>query len=186
MQFQEKIDFIISKHKIPLISKWSSVWDSKRYIVEEDDVDMGEIIKNTRPGDPLTYVGKDGKGHYVLAYIKVRGQYNGGYNMPKFHLARCSTLEGFISTKTYDDKYSISNKQINEFEIIKKDPFGGMEKVFYKLDVCKNCLSSLNYKMYKNSFGMGKGKVYDNFSLSEYFSVYIDTSVPIPKRLKIT
>lgn len=140
-----------------------------------EDVDLLESTSQ------ITY-----KGRYVIAYIKNQTKYKDVAPSPKFHLAKCSTIKGAELRDVYNTRYHIAKQQDDNFYLKVSDSFGNEKIVKQKLLVCKNCLNAIEWKNYKNYKILERDRVFRNFSLEEYFSVYVDTMVSAPKRLKVT
>lgn len=113
----------------------------------------------------------------VLLYIRdqamygqpeeVLKNYKSGY---KFHLSWCKTLQTMFNSGKYE-KYVVSTRQD---EVLLVRAIGNNNKVYeseQKLHVCRYCLSTLNYKGYRYANKEKKDKIYNEFSLKEFFSV---------------
>lgn len=88
----------------------------------------------------------------------------------KFHLSWCQTLQTMFNSGKYE-KYVVSTRQD---DVLLVRAIGSNNKVYeseQKLHVCKYCLSTLNYKGYKYATKAQKEKIYNEFSLKEFFSV---------------
>lgn len=113
----------------------------------------------------------------VLLYIRdqaMYGQpedilknYKSGY---KFHLSWCKTLQSMFNSGKYE-KYVVSTRQD---DVLLVRVIGSNNKVYeseQKLHVCRYCLSTLNYKGYRYATKAQKDKIYNEFSLKEFFNV---------------
>lgn len=113
----------------------------------------------------------------VLLYIRdqaMYGQpedilknYKSGY---KFHLSWCKTLQSMFNSGKYE-KYVVSTRQD---DVLLVRAIGSNNKVYeseQKLHVCRYCLSTLNYKGYRYATKAQKDKIYNEFSLKEFFNV---------------
>lgn len=113
----------------------------------------------------------------VLLYIRdqamygqpedVLKNYKSGY---KFHLSWCKTLQTMFNSGKYE-KYVVSTRQD---EVLLVRAIGSNNKVYeseQKLHVCRYCLSTLNYKGYRYATKEERDKIYNEFSLKEFFSV---------------
>lgn len=113
----------------------------------------------------------------VLLYIRdqaMYGQpedilknYKSGY---KFHLSWCKTLQSMFNSGKYE-KYVVSTRQD---DVLLVRVIGSNNKVYeseQKLHVCRYCLSTLNYKGYRYTTKAQKDKIYNEFSLKEFFNV---------------
>lgn len=81
----------------------------------------------------------------------------------KFHLTDCSTLED-MRQKGRFARYYVTTNRDGLFEIYNSN--GNRAEV--KLNVCKNCLSKLNYKNYSYN----RTQVFEQFNLGEFFEHY--------------
>jgi len=93
----------------------------------------------------------------------------------KFHVAGCHVYN------QYHEKYVGTRQRSGEFEVDIVDPWGGnaIEKgVKKRLRVCKLCLLKLRYKGYKDH--RYNSKIYNDFSLDEFFSLYPYTPITRP------
>lgn len=144
------------------------------------EIDWGDVdlMENT---NQITY-----KGRYVIAYIKNQTQYKEVAPSPKYHLAKCSTIKGAESRDVYNTRYHVAKQQDDNFELKVSDSFGKDKLIKQKLLVCKNCLRSIDWSNYKYVGHKKQEDIFSMFSLEKYFSTYIDTIVPAPKRLKVT
>ena len=112
----------------------------------------------------------------VLLYIRDQAIYNlpnemiSSYKSTyKFHIAWCSTLQGMFNSHKYD-KYVVSTRQ-DETLLVRC--IGSNNKVLYqgeqKLQVCKNCLKTLNYQGYKFANFRKQTEIFNNFQLKDIF-----------------
>ena len=153
--------------RIENTSIWDGIDDSKlrellktgEVEIELDDIDIGK-------GGVFEY-----KGRKVIVYIRDQyaKYYERGY---KFHLAKCQTISSAFENRR-NSRYVLSLRTDGTFkinliegnEIKKKD-------LIESLNVCKNCLTKINYNDYKNHYGYSKEKIYNDFDLAEYFDKY--------------
>lgn len=109
------------------------------------------------------------KGQRVLIYIRDVSPYREDFSLPKFHISTCETLERMWKTKR-SERYVLYRRENGVFQInvIKN---GAMEVRQEKLDVCKNCLTNLNWKNYSEDKRL-RGKIVSQFSIAEFFEKY--------------
>lgn len=122
-------------------------------------------------------------GQKILVYIRdQRYSYDLEY---KFHIANCATLIDAQRNQKYD-KYVASINVNGKFKVnlIHGNSWIEKEKEV-KLNVCKNCLTALNYKGYRQSYGI-KQTIYNTFSIDEFFQLYKKQTVKKPKHTNIT
>lgn len=124
------------------------------------------------------------KGQKVLVYI--RDQYyfpdtgNSGY---KFHIAFCETLQEktrkrkfsrYVASTRTDGLFKVNVYDFNANEYITEDEI-------IEMKVCKNCLQELDYKGYKFASKSQRLKIYNEFSLSEFFQNQSTMHTVIPE-----
>lgn len=116
------------------------------------------------------------KGQKVIVYI--RDQYAQFYDKGyKFHLTRCSTIGKAFQAKR-NSRYVISLRTDGMFKInLLKEDVIVQEGKIESLMVCKNCLTSINYRGYSGTSWNGKTQIYQNFNLKEYFELYKSSSL---------
>lgn len=120
-------------------------------------------------------------GRKILVYIRDQ-YYDREY---KFHVAHCATLSDAVNSERYS-RYVASVKSDGVFivnkifeRLVKKD-------LKIKLKVCRNCLSTLNYNGYANSYKPIRDNIYGSFLLEEFFTRYSSTKVVQPKFTDLT
>lgn len=116
------------------------------------------------------------QGQKVIVYI--RDQYAQFYDKGyKFHLTTCSTISKAFQDKR-NSRYVISLRTDGMFKInLMKEDVIVEEGKIEALKVCKNCLTSINYKGYSGASWNGKAQIYQNFNLKEYFELYKSSSL---------
>lgn len=86
----------------------------------------------------------------------------------KFHVSHCRTLKEMQAKGRYS-RYIATNKLTGTFPIFGTDQFKTQKiEGNAELTVCKNCLTNLNYKGYKNN----KTSIFKEFNIEEFFSTY--------------
>ena len=172
----ERIDFsamFSSLRNLMGIKKDNTIINSNidNFTWEEREISANAIKFGDTEGLPpiIIYEGKR-----VLLYIKDQVNYGGRFsnNEYKFHIAGCHTLRNMMNKGKYD-RYVISRKQSNIFSIriINNNRAHEIQK---ELHVCKNCLQTLNYNNYQKSDRWTKEKIYNSFSLEEFFKKNIN------------
>ena len=106
-------------------------------------------------------------GERVLLYIRDIVAFGGV--LPKFHIAHCFTLRKMVR-QNRGDRYVVSKRTDGFFQMRSKSKYAQTKEM--RLEVCKNCLSTLNYKNYKSKHSWSKQEVFDRFDLEEYFDTY--------------
>ena len=124
----------------------------------------------------------DYKGRKVLVYI--RDQYVDILQEKeyKYHIAYCKTIEE-QSQRSFANRYVVTNRTDVKFIINKIDRYRNLvidKNITVEMNVCKNCLKKLLYKGYKEH--SKDFKIYENFSLDEFFQLYTNTKIhPLPE-----
>lgn len=157
------------------------------------DNDVLNLDKELQKGkaitlDELEY--EDGflsiSGLQVLLYIadqgrSVRDVINGEKEGRKVHVADCETLEE-MRIKNRFGRYHVTNSRSGIYEIFGTDYPNNEEVTGHaELKICKNCLKFLNYKNYRNFKGHNKSDIYDEFTLTDFFSQYSTMFKSLPK-----
>ena len=125
------------------------------------------------------------KGRQVLLYIQDHGTrvqevLADGIKGNRFHVADCTTLKNMRAAGRFQ-RYVATNNIKGVFQISGSDYYTGQaEGGAARLRVCKNCLIKLNYKGYTQS---NRTKIFDTFSLTEFFETYSSFFPYMPKRM---
>jgi hypothetical protein len=133
-----------------------------------DISDSAEIRRE--PDGTLSY-----KNKRVLVYIRDIQEFMGRnkspkYSLPKFHLSYCSTLEAMTNANRFG-RYVVYNGEEANFTVNFIGP--PTRTSSEKLDVCKNCLSLLQWHNYSpQASSTAKESIVNNFSLKEFFEKY--------------
>ena len=142
----------------------------------EVDIPFSEIKINL--DDTLELFGKK-----ILVYI--RDQRGGYYSKYKFHIANCSTLNDAQKNNKYD-KYVASVNTTNKFNVnIIHSNSWIEENKEVEMEVCKNCLSKLDFNNYKTE-RYRKKEIFENFTLDDFFKKYQKQSIIKPKYNSVT
>ena len=103
------------------------------------------------------------KNRRVLLYIR---DWKLNKSSPKFHIFHCSTLEEMTNSGKFK-RYVVSTRTDGVFLVnFINSGTEVLEKKEENLDVCKNCLSSLNYNDYREN----KDEAFRTFDLNEFFA----------------
>ncbi len=173
----------------PLIS-----WDNKSVWQETDSDDLLKRLSSSEGievGDISEIsILEDGtfgyNGQKVLVYI--RDQYfNPRYphREYKFHISTCSTIESAFNSKR-KSRFVVASDTNGKFSVYRTNRVTREveESLTLELHVCKNCLAKLAYKGYNPS---NKKKIYNEFSLPEFFELYGGTKhTAIPDQTDIS
>jgi hypothetical protein len=127
------------------------------------DVDIDEV----RVLDDGTLAFKD---YRVLLYIRDVNSYSGQQQMPRFHLTFCSTLQQMRQNKRFA-RYVVANRDDGLFQVnlVGKST----EPSVLELNVCKNCLTHLNWKDYRTQdTRAAQDAIVRKFVLTDFFAAY--------------
>ena len=115
------------------------------------------------------------KGRQILLYIRDHAQrileaIDNPSSGNKFHISDCRTLKEMKQKKRFD-RYVVTNDlsgvfSIEGFNYLTREEIKGSAR----LNVCKNCLSYLNYQGYQVS--KNKQKIFNDFTISLFFDSY--------------
>ena len=124
------------------------------------------------------------EGRQVLLYIQDHGAgvteaLEDSSKGRKFHVADCSTLQTMRSEGRFE-RYVATNDLSGEFYVTGTSwPNGQSVEGHTRLDVCRNCLSGLNYEGYRYN----RREVFARFSLEKFFSAYSSFFRYMPRRM---
>ena len=98
----------------------------------------------------------------------------------KYHVSDCGAIERMKHENKFD-RYLVTNNVSGKFDI---KGFSAKERkeieINAELDICKKCLSKLNYKNYRKN----KDNVFNTFNLNEFFEIYSTHFINYPKKNK--
>jgi len=119
---------------------------------------------------------KDGtlgyKDSRVLVYIRDVARYGGQFELPKFHVAYCDTLEKMRERNRFE-RYVVATREDGTFKINKIDPGKRISSSWERLNVCKNCLNKLSFDGFSYSLSQtAKNAVVQRFTISRFFELY--------------
>lgn len=142
--------------------------------IERLQTDGIEIpIEELRVLNDGTYVYKDRR---VIVYIRDVAQYNDAYTLPRFHLAVCNTLTKMMEEGRYQKRYVVATRDDGLFKI-HKIRNEDIRKSDERLDVCRNCLTELNYRGWLQLDKSRRDTRVKEFSLREFFDEFGRTCV---------
>ncbi|UEM39348.1 hypothetical protein [Pectobacterium aquaticum] len=128
------------------------------------EIDISEIEINS--DNTIIY-----KNKRVILHIRDVASYGGKMSLPKYHLANCKKLKEmweknksgrYVAATRSDGIFTIKSQNTDKTEWITSEE---------KLDVCKCCLDTLNWKNYSKEY-REKDNIFSTFDLKEFFSVY--------------
>lgn len=112
------------------------------------------------------------KGTRVILYIRDIPEPQGEIepsNLPKFHIANCSTLQKMRSQRRYG-RYVVAARDDGLFHVHFKNEVGAIRKSMERLNVCKNCLKEISFNGYHPSLPQQrKAEVVNAFTIAEFF-----------------
>ena len=114
------------------------------------------------------------KGAQVILYIREHGDFleskiESLSNRPKYHVADCRTLQ-LMRNQDRFGRYVVTNDVTGRFRLDGKID-GRKGSATLDLEVCKNCLTHLNYEGYRTSPAK-RPTVHGGFTLSRFFVTY--------------
>ncbi len=129
------------------------------------DISIDELIK----ANDGTIEHKDFPGQKMIVYIR---DFRSDYGLPKFHVSWCSTLEKMKEAGRYS-RYVISQRNDGIFLLNRTDGKKVEEEnIEAKLDICKNCLTTLNYENYSVLNYQQKQKIVDKFTVKNFLKKF--------------
>ena len=132
------------------------------------DVSIKDVMMG--PGGLLTY-----KGEQVLLHIREKDK--------RFHVADCRTLNSMREQGRFE-RYVVATRTDGLF-LIHKTRDGAQEsnKELVPLQVCMNCLTTVNWRGYADTRSYPKkDKIWEEFDISDFFSEYITFFHSLPSR----
>ncbi|WP_461534720.1 HNH endonuclease [Spongorhabdus nitratireducens] len=103
----------------------------------------------------------------------------------KFHIADCRKLHEMRQRKRFD-RYKVTNNLSGDFNIYGSVQSGKAVEGIARLNVCKLCLSHLNYKGAANAGGAGRSRLVESFDIGDFFSTYSSLFKHLPKGISHT
>jgi HNH endonuclease len=143
----------LDEHEIRAIGKEGIEIESLDILDFHDDKTL--LYKNTR----------------VMLYIRDWSFSNQSNKptMPRFHICNCATIQKARESGR-SARYVIATREDGIF-IVNKTNSGIVQKgIEAKLDICKNCLSDLNWSGYTS--GGNKVEIFNHFEISDFFKKY--------------
>ena len=137
-------------------------------------------------GGLLTY-----KGEQVILYIKDTRKerdtlLHDKENSPRFHLADCRTLDRMRQEGRFE-RYVVTTKTSGIFLVESTDrETREVEELEAELGACKNCLSELNWRKYKNSNSDTRGRIWNTFSIDDFFAEFSTFFQSKPQHTDVT
>jgi len=125
------------------------------------DVDFDEI--KPQKDKTLGY-----NGQRVLIYIRDVSQYRGNFNLPRFHISYCNTLEEMRKGGRWG-RYVVANRTDGDFQV----RVNNGEYQSKKLDVCQCCLETLSWSDFsRHTMKSKRRNIVMEFSIAEFFNKY--------------
>ncbi|QQF52439.1 HNH endonuclease [Campylobacter fetus subsp. venerealis] len=174
------IDFEINFNKINIESTIIEALETEGIEVKIDEI---KILDD----QTFSYHGRR-----VILHIRDVSEYHDNFKLPKYHVVACKTYKDMIS-KGRQHRYKVASRDDGKFTIVKIGNNRVEQTSQENLDVCKNCLSVIEYKISKNKFTLkrffdifpkdafGDGHSSDNDSVR---NLYPDKWNEISKKMK--
>jgi hypothetical protein len=152
----------IFKREISLLSED----EVRRLGIEGIDVDLGEIKVESDGTLSL-------KGKRVTVYIRDVAIYQEKYELPRFHLSYCTTLESKSKKNQFNLRYVSSQNDSGKFSInyIRRN---NIESKMESLFVCMHCLDNIEWKNFshnRSNHALRK-KIVQEFDVKEFYQKY--------------
>jgi hypothetical protein len=113
------------------------------------------------------------KGRRVVVYIRDVTTYRDDFTLPKFHLAMCDTLLKKRNDGSYEVRYVVAAPEKQDFKIQRIRNNKVVSSTDEKLDVCQNCLQSLEYRNFNRNAPFSKREpIIREFSVTKFFEEY--------------
>ncbi|MDD5135642.1 MAG: HNH endonuclease [Phycisphaerae bacterium] len=150
------------------LSKWTPLTPVEVQQLATGGIDVTLDDVKVLPDHTLEY-----KGQRVVLYIRDVASYQRhDVDMPKFHVADCSTLATMRERGRFN-RYVVASRHDGKFEVNIKKSWGGFKKDEATLCICQNCLNKLGW----DGFGYGmaqksKQDIVSQFLLSNFFKKY--------------
>jgi hypothetical protein len=171
-------------------------WQSEVSIAEYDHTKW-EQIRATGFEVPLEEVKPNSKGlltydgQQVLLYIKdtrkeIDDVLHHPENLQKVHFFDCKTLSDMKAKKKFE-RYVVTQRQTGTFLVDIVSFYDRIHKkdIETKLHVCKNCLSGINYRNYKELSSQKKDDMVKSFEISTFFKEFHYSFQNTPTRTDI-
>lgn len=150
--------------------------------VEQSINPKDQSLQDAKTGEKLVFHIKDIIPEQKLGYrahykIRVGQEFN--YSLPRYHIANCSTIQGFKKNKKFDTRYIMVTGSDGFFTVI--SPYSRKEEK-KKLTLCLNCRNLMarthSHEMFKRPAA--------KFSLSEYHDKFDEVSGSILNKMPNT
>ncbi len=141
---------------------------------------LDEILRTSGQEVDISEVGfsDDGtilyQGRRVILHIRDISPYGGEVKLPKYHLTNCTTLQNMWAKKR-SERYVVSTRHDGFFKIKISSDNGLWEDRESRLDVCKFCLTGLNWDNYASA--KQKGSIFNSFKLQHFFERYQNSPI---------
>ncbi|WP_173236246.1 HNH endonuclease [Legionella antarctica] len=119
------------------------------------------------------------KGQRVLIYIRDVSPYREKVSLPRFHISTCDTLVKMWKRKRAE-RYVLYRRENGIFQVnVIRD--GKIDIRHEKLNVCRNCLTNLNWNSYSDEKPL-RNKIVSEFSISEFFETFPKSLLSVKPR----
>ena len=106
----------------------------------------------------------------AILYIRDISNYNENKELPKFHISNCKTLQE-MKSKGRQLRYVVTTRDDGLFNVITINGTSHSENEEI-LNVCKNCLSELNWPEFKHLDKTSKDTFVKEFIIKDFFNVF--------------
>lgn len=135
-------------------------------------IDIEDILEVSPLQDhTLTY-----KGERVILYIRDVSDWGNTDRLPKFHIAKCSTLQTMLELGK-KKRYVVSQND-SKFFHLNLVSGKSVRQIVQPLDVCRNCLEILRWDNYSKNWSQNqKDNCVMQFSIGDFFIKYPKTPI---------
>lgn len=155
---------VVSEPELP-----TAVLDKLRTV----GIDVYDHEVRTTPEKVLVW-----RGEVVVHYIRDQLNWSSGATGYRFHVADCGTRESMRSLGR-DHRYVVTNRADGLF------PVRVSGRLTYDaLQVCRNCLSRLNWDDYRRAGPRERDRIVNGFNVRDFFDTYKNAAKPVAPRAK--
>ncbi|ENP0850312.1 HNH endonuclease [Vibrio parahaemolyticus] len=187
------------KLNVDLSSLWTKVNEMGAEITDFDigvvwkdsDIEFDDELESGVDIDILDLSSEAGilsvKGRQVILFIpdhtfRIEKALINGADGNKFHIADCQKLDEMRRKNRFKERYKITNNLSGNFPIYGDSNYKGRLEGETQLNVCKWCLSQLNYQGAANVSSKERDAIVERFSIEEFFKSYSSLFRKLPKQ----
>lgn len=152
-------------------------WEAKRaetvreQLSTQRGIELEEGLDEIETDDDGTF---SYEGEKVLLYIRDQYHSNDQNREYKFHICSCPTMKSMVR-QGRKNRYVVTKNTSEKFYVCRIEGGEVVEEGREKMNVCKLCLQDLSYKGYGRHGSRRSKRIYEEFSLEEFFDLYGET-----------